>query len=124
MGKSRERIPLSATATAALSSAMPVFAPDKIVKGKKARSSAPKRPAGAMTLKCLLDAGIIQPGARILTLEYKGAVTRADLNSEGQIKFNGVTFESPSAFSIYVKRLSNPTRKADDGWKAVKYEGK
>jgi hypothetical protein len=33
-------------------------------------------------------------------------------------------FESPSAFSIYLKRLVNPTRKADDGWKTVKYAGK
>ena len=36
----------------------------------------------------------------------------------------GMVFESPSAFSIYIKRLVNPTRKADDGWKAVKYDGK
>jgi len=33
-------------------------------------------------------------------------------------------FASPSAFSIHLKRLVNPTRKADDGWKTVKYEGK
>ncbi len=33
-------------------------------------------------------------------------------------------FDSPSAFSIYIKRLVNPTRKADDGWKAVKYQGR
>lgn len=33
-------------------------------------------------------------------------------------------FESPSAFSIALKRLVNPLRKADDGWKTVKYNGK
>eukprot|EP00877_Chromochloris_zofingiensis_P004266 jgi/Chrzof1/13840/Cz08g14150.t1 len=33
-------------------------------------------------------------------------------------------FDSPSAFSIYLKRLVNPNRKADDGWKTVKYAGK
>ena len=33
-------------------------------------------------------------------------------------------FESPSAFSIYLKRLINPARKADDGWKTVKYNGR
>ena len=93
-------------------------------KAKKWRNSAPKRPAGSITLKCLIEAEIMQPGVKVLTLEYKGAVTRADLNREGQIRFNGACFESPSAFSIYVKRLVNPTRKADDGWKAVKYEGK
>lgn len=36
----------------------------------------------------------------------------------------GQRFESPSAFAIFIKRLSNPTRKADDGWKSVKYAGK
>ena len=33
-------------------------------------------------------------------------------------------FESPSAFSIALKRLVNPQRKADDGWKTVKYNGR
>ena len=33
-------------------------------------------------------------------------------------------FESPSAFSIALKRLVNPLRKADDGWKTVKYNGR
>ena len=35
-----------------------------------------------------------------------------------------LTFESPSAFSIYLKRLVNPARKADDGWKTVKCNGR
>ena len=35
--------------------------------------------------------------------------------------FEGKTFRSPSAFSVYVKRKVNPTRKADDGWTSVKY---
>lgn len=33
-------------------------------------------------------------------------------------------FDSPSAFSVYLKRLVNPDRKADDGWKTVKYKDK
>ena len=33
-------------------------------------------------------------------------------------------FESPSAFSIFFKRLVNPSRKADDGWKTVRYQGR
>lgn len=35
-----------------------------------------------------------------------------------------MVFESPSAFSIFLKRLINPSRKADDGWKTVKYNGR
>jgi hypothetical protein len=37
---------------------------------------------------------------------------------------SGVLFDSPSAASIYIKRLVNPTRKADDGWKSIKYGGR
>jgi hypothetical protein len=36
--------------------------------------------------------------------------------------FEGKVFKSPSAFSVYVKRKVNPSRKADDGWTSVKYE--
>jgi hypothetical protein len=35
----------------------------------------------------------------------------------------GMHFDSPSAFSIFVKRLTTPGRKADDGWKTVRYAG-
>ena len=41
-----------------------------------------------------------------------------------QVKGTDMTFESPSAFSIFLKRLINPARKADDGWKTVKFGGK
>lgn len=41
-----------------------------------------------------------------------------------QVQGQSLAFESPSAFSIYLKRLINPARKADDGWKTVKYGGK
>jgi hypothetical protein len=36
----------------------------------------------------------------------------------------GMSFDSPSAFTIYIKRQTNPKRKADDGWKTLKYGGK
>ena len=41
-----------------------------------------------------------------------------------QVAGRNMTFESPSAFSIFLKRLVNPARKADDGWKTVKYNGR
>ena len=44
-----------------------------------------------------------------------------DLLPNGEILFEGKTFRSPSAFSVYVKRKVNPSRKADDGWTSVKY---
>ena len=41
-----------------------------------------------------------------------------------QVAGRNMTFESPSAFSIFLKRLINPARKADDGWKTVKCNGR
>lgn len=61
-------------------------------------------------------------------MEYKSNITYGSLAECGRIKCTiggtELTFESPSAFSIYLKRLINPARKADDGWKTVKFEGK
>ena len=86
------------------------------------------RPGGGITLKLLIDEGILWPGENILTVEYKSNITYGSLAECGRIKctISGteLTFESPSAFSIYLKRLINPARKADDGWKTVKFEGK
>jgi hypothetical protein len=83
---------------------------------------------GGITLKLLIDEGILEPGVDILTMEYKGTNQTATLDADGRIvtelRGKQLVFESPSAFSIYFKRLLNPTRKADDGWKTVKYQGR
>ena len=83
---------------------------------------------GIITLGKLIDESIIEPGEDVLSVEYKGSTHVATLLPDGRImcSVNGkdLTFESPSAFSIFLKRLVNPTRKADDGWKTVKYRGK
>lgn len=85
------------------------------------------RRGGSITLKLLIDEGLISPGKRVLSVEYKSSVHVADLTDDGKIEVdvNGrhLVFDSPSAFSIYLKRLSNPSRKADDGWKSVRYNG-
>ena len=61
--------------------------------------------------------------ARPLRQDYKGMKQLASLMPDGRISsgIGGQTmvFESPSAFSIYLKRLVNPTRKADDGRQPV-----
>lgn len=86
------------------------------------------RPGGGISLKLLIDEGILFPGENCLTVEYKSNITYGSLAECGRIKCTiagtELTFESPSAFSIYLKRLINPARKADDGWKTVKFEGK
>lgn len=84
--------------------------------------------SGLITLKLLIDEGFIKPGEDVLSVEYKGMSHTGTLLADGRIHtvINGksLTFDSPSAFSIYLKRLVNPSRKADDGWKTVKYDGK
>ena len=96
--------------------------------------AAPPRPprggggAGGVTLKALIDAGMITPGDGVLSVEYKNVVTLGSLDGDGRVTtiIDGAaaTFDSPSAFSIYLKRLVNPARKADDGWKTVKFGGR
>jgi proteasome lid subunit RPN8/RPN11 len=60
--------------------------------------------------------------------DYKGITQYASLRADGRIVATvggrDITFESPSAYSVYLKRLINPSRKADDGWKTVKYRGR
>lgn len=92
--------------------------------GKPRKASAR---GGSISIKLLIDEGIIQPGVGVLSMDYKGVSHTADLLTDGKISVmlngNNVTFDSPSAFSIYLKRLVNPSRKADDGWKSVRYKG-
>ena len=87
----------------------------------------PSQRAGSISIKLLLEEGIISPGKEVLQMEYKGVSHTADLTEDGkiQVDIDGklLVFDSPSAFSIHLKRLVNPTRKADDGWKSVKYNG-
>mmetsp|Transcript_5188 Transcript_5188/g.13216 ORF Transcript_5188/g.13216 Transcript_5188/m.13216 type:complete len:610 (-) Transcript_5188:47-1876(-) len=82
------------------------------------------RPGGYVTLKKLLDAGLLQPGTDNLWCEYKGVRSVGSLTPEGRISWEGMLFESPSAWSIHLKRLVTPGRKADDGWKTIRYQGK
>lgn len=85
---------------------------------------------GIISLKMLIDDDILTPGKGVFSVDYKGNSYTASLLPDGRISFvvnedeeEQLTFDSPSAFSVFVKRLTNPTRKADDGWKSVKYEG-
>eukprot|EP00199_Chlamydomonas_sp_CCMP681_P003007 CAMPEP_0119105930 /NCGR_PEP_ID=MMETSP1180-20130426/3759_1 /TAXON_ID=3052 ORGANISM="Chlamydomonas cf sp, Strain CCMP681" /NCGR_SAMPLE_ID=MMETSP1180 /ASSEMBLY_ACC=CAM_ASM_000741 /LENGTH=167 /DNA_ID=CAMNT_0007091113 /DNA_START=117 /DNA_END=617 /DNA_ORIENTATION=- len=85
--------------------------PPAALPASKARTGAGKaasrRPAGAITMRTLVDSGILKPGLGILCVEYKGTKVVADLTGEGQIKFEGMLFESPSAFSVFTKRQVN-----------------
>ena len=87
--------------------------------------------AGGMSLALLIEEGILEPGEDVLTVEYKGEKYYGNLLPDGRItcprhlpRSVQEPFESPSRFSVEVKQILNPSRKADDGWKSIKYQGR
>ena len=76
-----------------------------------------------MTLRHLIDANLIAPGVDVVSTLYNGVTELATLRDDGAIAWDGREFHSVSAFSLAVKRRTNPDRKADDGWKCVKCDG-
>lgn len=85
----------------------------------KALADAPRLPA--VSLCNLITAGLLVPGADVLSVSYKGSTHHASLTPGGAIEWNGRAYSSASAFSIAVKRLATPDKQGDDGWKSVFY---
>jgi len=73
------------------------------------------------SLQDLIRVGLIKPGEERLFIVYQENTWKATLTEDGHIVFRGQTFTSPSAWAIFTKRLTNPTKKADDGWKSARY---
>ena len=73
-----------------------------------------KRPAGGggkpgrstVSLKMLMDDGRMASGPEKLWITYQNQTWSGELDEEGAIIFEGKTFQSPSAWAIYVKRLA------------------
>ncbi|KAJ8929969.1 hypothetical protein NQ314_017292 [Rhamnusium bicolor] len=78
-----------------------------------------------VTLQMLLSAGILEPGAGTMTIEYLGQKFVGDLLEDGKIKSQetDIVFASPSAWAIACKRFINPDKKSGCGWASVKYRG-
>lgn len=89
--------------------------------GVKKRPRVGNRP---IVMKDLLAMDLVKPGKQVLTCENRGMIVAADLTEAGLISYNSLSFETPSAWSLYLKRMTNPDKKVDDGWKCVKYLGK
>eukprot|EP00775_Hariotina_reticulata_P009205 gene9205-9372_t len=47
----------------------------------------PRRPAGLVSLRQLVDEGVLAAAEDVLTVEYKGTVTHASLTADGKIKW-------------------------------------
>ncbi|GHP02802.1 hypothetical protein PPROV_000155700 [Pycnococcus provasolii] len=76
-----------------------------------------------VTLAILIAAGALTPGVDKLSCKCFDNTHNAELLQDGRIRYMEMTFDSPSAFSVYCKRIYNPTRRADDGWGSVTYDG-
>ena len=83
------------------------------------RPAAPAR--SVVSLKMLIDAGLMSPGPEALWITYLDQTWHGALDAAGAISFQDQMFYSPSAWAIHCKRLANPGKKADDGWKSVRY---
>lgn len=57
------------------------------VKSRRSSSSRPR--SGGVTLKLLIDEGFLQPGAAVLSIEYRGLHEQGDLLTDGRIQWKG-----------------------------------
>ena len=89
--------------------------------GGKLLSGLPNRfGRSAVSLKMLIESGHMQAGPDVVWISYLNQTWSAELDAEGVIKFEGKEYNSPSAWAIFCKRIANPGKKADDGWKSVR----
>ncbi|WIA12788.1 hypothetical protein OEZ86_006115 [Tetradesmus obliquus] len=79
-------------------------------------STKSKGGSSSPTLADMLAAGLLQAGHDNVTVTYRGVSYSASLQDNGAIAFRGSEFTTPSAFSVYVKRLVSPNKQGDDGW--------
>ena len=129
----KEKVPSSGepraaatTATTATAAAGRPKSGKKVSKGAKVsgyKRNAQSGPSRGVSLRDLIKNGYLTPAEKSISVVYKDTTFVADLHADGVILFEGQEFESPSSWSIYVKRRVNPGKKADDGWKSVFYSG-
>ncbi|KAF8067227.1 hypothetical protein HT031_002274 [Scenedesmus sp. PABB004] len=80
-------------------------------------------PGGGVTLLDMISAGVLRPGRDNAAVTYKGITHAGSVQANGTILFRGTEFTTPSAFSVYVKRLVTPLKQGDDGWHSVCVDG-
>lgn len=76
-----------------------------------------------VSLQDLVETGIIEPGEDVIECRYKKMTGVGSLGTSGVIEYDGQSFTSATAFSIYFKRKFAPKKLGDDGWKSVYYKG-
>ena len=89
-------------------------------RGGGARSGSTR---STVSLQDLVETGIIEPGKDVIECRYKKMTGVGSLGTSGVIEYDGQSFTSATAFSIYFKRKFAPKKLGDDGWKSVYYKG-
>ena len=77
--------------------------------------------SGENPLKGLIKVRGLIPGIDALSMLYDKVEHKATLKEDGTIVYKEQQFVSPSSWAIYVIHLSNPSRKAVNGWHCVCY---
>ena len=77
--------------------------------------------SGENPLKGLIKVQGLIPGIDALSMLYDKVEHKATLKEDGTIVYKEQQFVSPSSWAIYVIHLSNPSRKAVNGWHCVCY---
>lgn len=77
-----------------------------------------------ISLKDLVDAGVLAPGAGVLSVQYRQEQWWGDLLASGEIEAGGQRFSKPTTFTAAMMQTVNPALKSKNGWEAIYYEGK
>lgn len=92
-------------------------------RGPKRENARGRSTRSTVSLLDLVEKGIIRPGKDVIECRYKKQTGVATLRENGVIYFDGNTFATVTAFSIFFKRKFTPSKLGDDGWKSVYYKG-
>ena len=80
----------------------------------KTKRTLPPKTKGPVSLKSLIDAGILQPGK--LTREYKGINLQADLLPSGAVRFKGESYKTCSAAADVARSTVTGKKMYTNGW--------
>lgn len=78
-----------------------------------------------VSLKTLIDHGMLKVGPKSLLLEARNKIRKGDLKEDGSIVFEGKIFQSASSFAVAALRSAGAkTRMTANGWQLVTYNGR
>lgn len=84
-----------------------------------------QRPPSEVTLKRLIEVGVLEAEKNCMLVEAKNTVRRGDLREDGTIFFEGKTHNSPSSFAVAALRSAGAkSRMSANGWQTVVFRGK